>query len=618
MSHISEITHPLQIKTKTVMTCDQLLRETNDLNQVCVIRLPHCRNAKEVDRPLSDVGNVISNLSEQLGPDATLIVIGEVIDLVQVQGRISPAVRYQHWVAIKREKPVIQGNGYLPNDHFGALIYTRYPQSLHHTKTRIEYTYCPVCNKTTKDYGGKKHIYHEVGTILSDVWRDVEFDFAGDLSALYHRFADLFGLGSYTDLNVFDMHGINLERTELKIRAWDNEESKLSDRQIDQILHGDCLEELRQLPSNSIDFAFTDPPYNLGKKYLGYGDALEIQDYFKWCDEWIWEMARVLKPGRTLALLNIPLWAVRHFLYLQTILKFQNWIVWDALAFPVRLIMPAHYTILCFAKGDPRALPGLVDKSQRAPLLSAPQSFDALKPLADAYCLRSNCVATRKFDHINDRTRLSDLWTDIHRLKHNSRRVDHPTQLPPHLMYRILEVFTSPGETILDCFNGSGTTTLTAQQVGRHYVGIEASKNYADLANARHVELLDGIDPFRKEERILKSKNSPVPRLPKQIYKVSKKTLQLEVKRIAGLLGHVPSREELKETTKYPIEYYDNYFISWGEVTAAARTTGMSENRSEKRIDDQSKVLQLQLLEPRQQYQTRKGRRKRTKKKGES
>jgi DNA modification methylase len=71
---------------------------------------------------------------------------------------------------------------------------------------------------------------------------------------------------------------------------------------------------LRTIPDNSIDFAFTDPPYNLGKKYTGYSDDLQIQDYFRWCDEWIAEMARVLKPGRTLAILNIPLWAVRHFL----------------------------------------------------------------------------------------------------------------------------------------------------------------------------------------------------------------------------------------------------------------------------------------------------------------
>jgi hypothetical protein len=67
--------------------------------------------------------------------------------------------------------------------------------------------------------------------------------------------------------------------------------------------------------------------------------------------------------------------------------------------------------------------------------------------------------------------------------------------------------------------------------------------------------------------------------LPKQEYKVPKKALQLEVKRVAGELGHIPNREELSEHGKYPIKYYDEYFTSWGEVCAAARTTGMSEKR---------------------------------------
>jgi len=45
-------------------------------------------------------------------------------------------------------------------------------------------------------------------------------------------------------------------------------------------------------------------------------------------------------------------------------------------------------------------------------------------------------------------------------------------------MYRIITVFTKPTEVILDCFNGSGTTTLTAQLLGRKYIGIESSEKY--------------------------------------------------------------------------------------------------------------------------------------------
>jgi site-specific DNA-methyltransferase (adenine-specific) len=68
--------------------------------------------------------------------------------------------------------------------------------------------------------------------------------------------------------------------------------------------------------------------------------------------------------------------------------------------------------------------------------------------------------------------------------------------------------------------------------------------------------------------------------MPKQKYAIPKKTLQLEVRRVAKKLHRLPDRDELARYGKYPIEYYDQYFVSWGEVCAAARTTGMTENRT--------------------------------------
>jgi len=161
----------------------------------------------------------------------------------------------------------------------------------------------------------------------------------------------------------------------------------------------------------------------------------------------------------------------------------------------------------------------------------------------------------------------------------------------------MFSIFTKPGESILDCFNGAGTTTLTAHQLGRKYIGIDSSKKYCAMAEERHLEILNGLDPFRKEERVLTSKNSRVPRLAKQVYKIPKKTLQLEVRRVAKQLGHIPSRDELIKHGKYSIEYYDKYFVSWGEVTAAARTTGMTEKRVSVSYDEKPDVEQLRLLE---------------------
>jgi len=180
----------------------------------------------------------------------------------------------------------------------------------------------------------------------------------------------------------------------------------------------------------------------------------------------------------------------------------------------------------------------------------------------------------------NDRCSLRDLWWDIHRLKHNARRVDHPCQLPPQLMYRLISIFTEPEEVVLDPFDGAGTTTLAAHQLNRQYVGIEVSEKYHAMAKSRHEEIRQGIDPFRKAKRKLTEKNSPVERMPERNYKVSKKTLQLEVRRVSKTLGRLPNREEMARHGKYPREYYEEYFFSWGEACAAARHEGMSETRA--------------------------------------
>lgn len=595
MTHFSENNGALEIINVPMKNRDEALSFCKDLRDVSIVVLPAVLNPNLLSQPLEGAGDLVAGISEELTDDSTLIVLGEVVDLVQVQTKIPDSLIYHHWIAIRRKDVIVGGHQHLPHQHFGALVYTRYKGSLRHAKTRIAYTYCPTCDRTTKDYGGKKHTYHKAGTLISDVWRDISCDLSGDLSAVIGRFADFFSIEPYKTLTVIDLRKIELRREANPVTYLDFEMNQLPTELTNTIINGDCLEELRGIPDNSIDFAFVDPPYNLKKKYSGYGDDLDIQEYFNWCDRWIFELGRVLKPGRTLALLNIPLWSVRHFLYMQTILKYQNWIVWDALAFPVRLVMPAHYTILCFTKGESRELPYVTGESSSIRLPGTPKTFDAFKPLADDYCLRDNCVDTRIAAKINDRAQLTDVWSDIHRLKHNSRRVDHPTQLPPHLMYRIISIFTKPDEIILDCFNGSGTTTLAAHQLGRRYLGIEASEKYWSLSKARHEEITNGLDPFRKMERVLTSKNSRVPRLKKQVYKIPKKTLQLEVKRVAGLIGHVPSRDELIEHGGYSIEYYDKYFVSWGEVTAAARTTGMTEKRGAE--NNGAVAEQLRLLD---------------------
>ncbi len=501
---------------------------------------------------------------------STIAILSSPIFAADFSAELNGEAYLKLWVAVKLEEPITPKD-HLTEKHAALLVLTRYKESLKHTKTRIGYTYCPSCDRTTKDYGGKKHLYHEFGTLMSDVWRDVAVDFQLHPKEIVNRLSDLFGLSSYKSVNVYDQREfyrpIIRQRSFRRFSQTENNHFEKS-----LLLNGDSLEQLKAIPENSIDFCFADPPYNLKKKYENWNDEIDIKQYFEWCDIWLSELARVLKPGRTLAVLNIPQWSIRHFKHLKKILDYQDWIVWEGLSMPVRMIMPAHYSILCFTKGKPRPLPGLVRTNHSS------LEMRAIETLSENFCLRQDCVTKRRRLWIKDTEMVSNLWWDIHRLKHNSRRVDHPCQLPPMIMYRLISLFTNEGEFVLDPFNGAATTTLAAQQLNRKYVGIELSGYYHKIATQRHQELMFGLNPFRKNnDDTPKAKNSPVERLKKQKYEVSKKTLQLEIKSIARQLGRIPTKEEVTKLSKYPIEYYENYFVSWGEVTAAARTTGMTE-----------------------------------------
>jgi DNA modification methylase len=580
MAHHSEIVAQLLIQHHGIKDLDTF--HSVKLGDVCILVLPDCKDDKEYGLHLSHLEEMVDSVVQRLRENATLVTVGTQVDLVHVHNYIGAALEFQHWIAIKSTKQNCSDNQtFLPHMHFGATIHTKYKGTLQHTLTRIAYTYCPVCDKSTKDYGGKKNSYHYYGTLISDVWRDLQADLSGDISQVVERFADLFGIEEYSRLTVLDCRTMELKRHKLSSEHPMRRRDLKTSAPTKPLLLGDCLNVLRTLPSNSVDFVFADPPYNLRKQYNNYADDMEITTYFEWCDQWVSELVRVLKPGGTCAILNIPLWAIRHFLHLEKELEFQNWIVWDALSFPVRRIMPAHYAILCFTKGPARPLPGLLPASQKPiEFNSSFENFVPLEPLGEEYCRRAGCVNHRAEIGHNDRGELGDLWWDIHRLRHNSRRVDHPCQLPPQLMYRLISIFTSPGEVVLDCFNGAGTTTLAAHQLGRKYIGIELSPKYHEMARERHAEIESGLDPFRKEKRQLGEKNSADKRLGTTKYAVPKNALQLDVKRVAELLGHIPSREEMKEYGEHPIHYYDEYFLSWGEVSAAARTTGMSERRN--------------------------------------
>ena len=240
---------------------------------------------------------------------------------------------------------------------------------------------------------------------------------------------------------------------------------------LNRILQGDCLELFKNIPDNSVDMTFADPPFNLQKKYTSYKDNLAFQEYLDWCEQWIAEMVRVTKPTGSIFLHNIPKWLTFYATYLNKFAHFKHWIAWDAPTAPMgKSLQPAHYGILFYtkeAKGTKiyeLRYPHKRDRKQGFLWKDYGGKKDGLHPFGPL---------------------VSDVWTDIHRVKHNSKRDPHPCQLPLHLLDRLILLTTDENDIVLDPFSGTGTTAIAAKRLGRQYIGFELDENYAEISQKK-------------------------------------------------------------------------------------------------------------------------------------
>ena len=156
---------------------------------------------------------------------------------------------------------------------------------------------------------------------------------------------------------------------------------------------------------------------------------------------------------------------------LNELAYFKHWISWDAMSAPVgKTMLPAHYGVLMYTK-EPN---GFKFYEVRAPHKKCRVCESYIKDYGG------------KKDQMHPFGGLvSDVWTDIHRIRHSSRRDEHPCQLPVHLLERIVLMSSDIGDVVLDPFLGTGTTAIAAKTLQRNYIGIEKDSLYAAIAKEK-------------------------------------------------------------------------------------------------------------------------------------
>jgi len=243
------------------------------------------------------------------------------------------------------------------------------------------------------------------------------------------------------------------------------------DRYTNKITLGDCLDLFTEIPDESVDMTFADPPFNLKKKYSSYHDCLELRTYLDWCERWIAEMVRVTKPTGSIFVHNIPKWLTYYATFLNKSANFKHWIAWEAPTAPMgKSLQPAHYGILFYTKSATKTKiyelrhPHKRDRKQGYLSKDYGGKKDILHPFGPL---------------------IPDVWTDIHRIRHSGKRDLHPCQLPVHLLDRLILMVTDENDIVLDPFSGTGTTAIAAKRLGRQYIGFELDAKYREISEQK-------------------------------------------------------------------------------------------------------------------------------------
>lgn len=228
-----------------------------------------------------------------------------------------------------------------------------------------------------------------------------------------------------------------------------------------KLYNKDSLLLMKEMESDSIDLIFADPPFNLGKKYDSLiNDKLDHESYLRWNEQWIKECVRILKPGGSMFIWNIPKWSIPTANILGKYLTLRHWIAVDmkyGLPIPNKLY-PAHYSLLYYTKGPkPNTF-----HPDRLPLEVCKKCGHELKDYG-GYKNRMNPKGVS----------LSDVWHDIYPVRHAKYKNRQSNELPIKLLERIISMASEEGDLIFDPFGGSGTTYVVAEALKRHWIGSE-------------------------------------------------------------------------------------------------------------------------------------------------
>ncbi len=249
---------------------------------------------------------------------------------------------------------------------------------------------------------------------------------------------------------------------------------KRSNLPLDTIIKGDTIEMMNQLPENSVDMIFADPPYNLQlrgdlwRPNMTKVDAVDddwdkfssFEQYDEFSRQWLTAARRVLKDAGTIWVIGSYHNIYRVGAIMQNLgFWFLNDVVW------IKTNPMPNFRGVRFTNAHETLIWASKKKGARYTF-----NHHAMKQFNAGKQMRSDWVLP--------------IATGRERLKVDGKKA-HSTQKPEALLYRVILASSNSGDVVLDPFFGSGTTGAVAKKLHRRWIGIEREEKYIAIAKLR-------------------------------------------------------------------------------------------------------------------------------------
>ena len=253
------------------------------------------------------------------------------------------------------------------------------------------------------------------------------------------------------------------------------------------IMLGDSITILPTLISDSAQIIIADPPYNIGKDFGNNSDKQPMDEYLTWCEKWIKECLRILKPNGTMfiygfsEILALILSKVPHTVN-------RRWVVWHYTNKNVPSLnfwQRSHESIIVLWKSDKVFHRDDIREAYTEGFLNgaAGKERNATKGRFSKGDKKTTYTAHANGALPRDVIKIAALAGGAGM----NERVNHPTQKPLALCDKLIRSCKqSPTDGyVLVPFAGSGSECLAAKKLGLPFVGIELNPDYVTLIHER-------------------------------------------------------------------------------------------------------------------------------------